>query len=727
MADKMRVWLELLGKSDGLMRALSNSGRAVHGFSAKARNELAAIGRAASSFHGKLAGLGVSLGAGMILKDSAKLDKSLAQIGNTAEVGKAKMQAMRSEFFQMGKETGQNIESLKDGFSTLIASGQSLDEAKESIKAINYGMADSGAQAQVLANGLTVAATAYEFDLSQPGKSLELLDKMYVAGKKGKAELQNLSDIFSRIGVNASMAGLKFEQSLAFVETLSLVEGQPERLATLADSTLRLFTNLNYMKDAQKATGVKFFDAKGERRDMVAVLDDMKKRYDKLQTDAQKMNFVHKAFGETDQDTRKGIMKLLEGDDLSKIREFTRQIEAAGGSIKKDLPSALDNAEDQAGRLKNTLMEAADKFAQPVNKALADLIQKGLNPKEQGGLGLTGEDLLLGGGAAAIGGTLAARLGANVLGGLAGKLLKEKGGTVTGVMEGMAWEKMAGVTPVFVTNWPGEMGQVKVPDKGTIENLKDLGKKLGGPVGGAGAGAAAGTGASPFLGTVAAGAAGIATVAALSNLGAQALSRSQASAFSTDSLEKMRSQQMVMGGGPESYQVKLIDEKLNARLDQKLAKIATEAMASRIGGFLRSDLMTGDSGGNHAVQALRGYRPQESVFDDGATGAMRDFLGKLQAAGEMADRIKAPLQRDLMTGGDSGDDQAVQAFAGTIARFAADIIRGDNELAQRIADIEHKVENNVTLNIRVDQSGRVTTETGDLNTKATVNVKRGEF
>lgn len=94
---------------------------------------------------------------------------------------------------------------------------------------------------------------------------------MVVAGKLGNAELEDLSAIFARVGNNARSAGLSFEGTLAFLEHLSLVEKDPERLASLADSTLRLANNQKYMEKAAKVTGVKFYDAKGERRDLFDV------------------------------------------------------------------------------------------------------------------------------------------------------------------------------------------------------------------------------------------------------------------------------------------------------------------------------------------------------------------------------------------------------------------------------------------------------------------------
>lgn len=82
---------------------------------------------------------------------------------------------------------------------------------------------------------------------------------MTVAGRLGNAELENLSDLFPKIGA-AAAAGMSIEQALAFTESLSKVELQPDRLGTLAESTLRVFSNKQYRDQVSKTTGISFFN-----------------------------------------------------------------------------------------------------------------------------------------------------------------------------------------------------------------------------------------------------------------------------------------------------------------------------------------------------------------------------------------------------------------------------------------------------------------------------------
>jgi TP901 family phage tail tape measure protein len=455
MADRnLSLAVRLQADATRFVNGLGGASKGIRRFGQGIKNEFAALKGAATSLQGQLAALGVGAGTLATLVQSAKMDKGLTQIGQTAGMSKNEVSMLRKELFGMARETGQPVDDLQNGFNNAVQAGLSFSEALPVLDAVNKAMAVTGADAGRLTSGLTVAATAFDFDLSKPGMALSLLDKMTVAGRLGNAELENLSDIFGRVGVNAASAGMSFDKTLGFIEALSQVEKNPERLATLTDSTLRLFTNLRYSKEAAKATGVRFFDAKGARRDAVEVLQDIRKQYSKLNDEQSRALFVQSAFGHADLDTIKGLRTLLGGDMLSMVDKFSKETREAGGTLKKDLPDAVKNAVDQTGRLKAALREAGDSFARPINDAIARGIKYGLDKKAEGGLELSGGEIMAGGVAAAGAAYLASRFGPKIMGGL----LKNFGSTAAGVAEGAALEKTLGVPSVFVVNMPAAFG-----------------------------------------------------------------------------------------------------------------------------------------------------------------------------------------------------------------------------------------------------------------------------
>lgn len=448
MADRnLSLALRLYADSANFVRGLANGQQGVKRFTAVAKAEFDALRNTMRSVQGQIATIGGGVTAVGLAVQSAKMDKSLGLIGLTADLSAGQVGGLRGELFKMAKDTGRSADDLQQSFSNAVASGLKFGEALPVVNAVNKAMAVTGAGADKLTSSVTVAATAFNFDLAKPGQAVELLDKMTLAGRKGNAELENLADIFARVGVNAAAGGMGFEQTLAFIEGLSLIERQPERLATLADSTLRLFTNLNYAKEAAKATGVRFFDQKtGERRNPMDVLKDLKKEYDKLGTDKERALFMQSAFGKADLDTIKGLRTLFGGDMLTKVQGFTGEIRDAGGTLQRDLQKALNNAVDQTGRLRAELRRAADDFAQPINETLQNVIKWGLDSKADGGLGLSGEEIVVGGAGLAAGTLMAARYGSELIG--------KAGGLGAGVGVGKALESAAGITPVYVVNMP---------------------------------------------------------------------------------------------------------------------------------------------------------------------------------------------------------------------------------------------------------------------------------
>jgi len=453
MSRDLTLSMKLYADATRFISGLTSGENGVRKFSNTAKREFDALKNSINSVEGRLASLGVTVGATAAIMQSARMDKSLTQIGQTAGTSQAEVDGLRKELFRMSKESGQPVDDLQQGFNNAVQAGLRFKEALPVIDATNKAVAVTGAQAEILTGALTVAASAFEFDLAKPNAAVKLLDQMTVAGRLGNAELENLSSIFGRIGPNAASAGFGFETTLAFIEGLSQIERQPERLATLADSTMRVFTNLKYMQDAQKSTSVKFFDEKGDRRDPLKVLADIKSQYDKINTERGRALFVQKAFGNADLDTIKGMRILLGGDMLNKVKAFSGEITNASGTLEKDLSKAIDNSVDQVGRLKTAFREAADGWARPINDAISNAVKFTMADKKDGGLGMDGNDMALAAGGGTIATLLAARYGGKAIGSLAGKF----GNMGAGVATGKALETAAGVTPVYVVNM-GEGG-----------------------------------------------------------------------------------------------------------------------------------------------------------------------------------------------------------------------------------------------------------------------------
>lgn len=471
MANRdLELALRLSADATLLLGGLAKGENGLRKFGSAAKREMDALVNFAGSVEGKLAQLGLGVSAAAATMQSAQLDKDLKQLQLTAGATAEQADVLRQSWMEAQIATGQGVDELKSGSDALIAAGLNIGQANGSVMAMAETMAVAKTDARLLGQAMGVASQNFNIDLSNQREAALLLDKMVVAGRLGNAELENLPDIFAKVGGNAKAANLGLDQTLALVETLSAFEPQAERLGTLVDSTLRVFTNDTYRRNAEKATGIKFFNKDESRRDAVNVIEDIKSKYDKLTTDLRRNNFIAKAFGTADQETIKGIRNLLAGKSMDDFTTKWKSIADAGGTVKHDLPDAINNAVDQTGRLKGALRQAADDFAKPINEAISGAIQWGMDSKSNGGLGLDGKEIIGGATLGALGLFGAARYGGKAIQGIAGKL----GGTAAGVATGKALEEAAGVTPVYVVNMPDSLGGTI----GTAERLADAARDV---------------------------------------------------------------------------------------------------------------------------------------------------------------------------------------------------------------------------------------------------------
>lgn len=434
-----------------LRRMAQNSGRSLRTLKTIAmgvRQEFDRIKGLGGSMQGQLAGLGVGIGVVSGLRANADLERLLIRTKQTADMTDAQKGEWKTEGFRIAKSYGVDRSGVDVGFNTLIASGVNYEASKDAADAIGQASAVTGSNTSVLGSALMTGASAFNIDLNKKDAALDFLQKMTVAGRLGSAELEDLANLFPRIGGAATAAGMSLSQALAFTESLSKVEQQPERLGTLAESTLRVFGTKQYRDQVIKTTGVQFFNKDQSTRNPEEVFGDIKRKYEGMKTDKQRADFMGVVFKGMDQDTVRGWRSMLTGERLSDFKSGSRTLDKAAPIFKKDLKENTESASGTATRMKATLAEAIDRMATPLNKGFADMGSYLLDD-----LNLSGEQMLAGGAALGVGGYYAGRGAKAGAGALINRFM---GGpeTLKGIAVGKVLEEATGVKSVFVTNWP---------------------------------------------------------------------------------------------------------------------------------------------------------------------------------------------------------------------------------------------------------------------------------
>ncbi len=460
MSDKKwTLFLEIMAGNRSLQDAVRSSQSSVSKFKAQAKRDIDSVGRAWNSAMGKAAAIGVGLGVGKLMIDSAKLERSLTRTALSSGRTKEEAKGMKEEIESLGIKTGQSSESLEQAFKTMVSLTGSWDVAKQSLAAVNTAMAVTDVSAEGLGQSLAIASEAFHIDLNKPQAASDLLNKMAAMGK-GAGGLSNVAKMFSEISLRASMAGMGADSALQFIGMIGNVTKNPAQMDAVAESTLRMFTNIRALG---RMRGVKIFDDSGKQRDPLLILKEVGDVYKKL-GDKDQARLLNKLFN-GDARAMMGLQAVFNSGALDKLAELKKNMDSSTGGLEKKGSEGLNNMVDQAARLKNLLEKAADSFVNPINKAIADVIQYGMDKQ-----GLNGKQIAELGTA----GILTAWLGGRMLKGAAGsminKLLGSKVGLAGGVAEGALMSKM-GVTPVYVVNF-SEMGGMAglssamgIPDK----------------------------------------------------------------------------------------------------------------------------------------------------------------------------------------------------------------------------------------------------------------------
>lgn len=465
--QELSVALRLYLESRGLDAGMNRTGRNWSDVTGRMGRDADRLGRLIGNIQSKIAQLGLGVGAFQNQRISARLDQDLNRIGQTAGASAKQVKGMRDELFALSRQTGNPVDGLKGSLGVLIASNLSWKSAIEANRAVNPAARVSGADPSILANALTVGASAFKIDLSQAGKAVEMLDQMVVAGEAGKAELEDLATIFGTAGNAAARANLQFKDTLAMIEVLAQTTPIAQ-LPVMVESTLRLFNNKAYADRASEASGVPFYDRSGAKRNPADVLVELAGKVQKAPNDQAREALLDKLLKGADLTTITGLGALFKDGELGRMHDIARQLESASGAVARKLPGAMENAVAQGERLRTIMRQAGDQFAMPVNKAVADSIEFSLRSKGQGGLGMSNSEMLVAGaGTFAVAGLLASiarNLPGKLLGGV-GRAFGDTASTAIGVAQGKALEHAAGVTPVFVTNWQsGGAGGMSVGD-----------------------------------------------------------------------------------------------------------------------------------------------------------------------------------------------------------------------------------------------------------------------
>ncbi len=302
--------------------------------------------------------------------------------------------------------------------------------------------------------GKAVVALGSPFGI-KPDQYMKEADLIARAKSVTVASYEDIAEAAKYAAPSMSLLGKSQEEMFGMIALLS----NRGMAGSIGGTALKDF----FTEIASKKQNKDFIDAKGNLKSFVEIIDTFQQKV-KGKGAADTLAIANKMFGMRGapvavallgkgNDTLDNIIRrmreqlsLQEKIDIS-MGGFNKQWEALTGTAKSDLADLFQPA--------LTPLTAVVAKANDLATALGNISQKNKNLGKSVSYGSLGIDAALIGGTLVAGG-LAVKYGSRVFRGMGG--WRGLMGTGVGVAEGKALEKVAGVTPVFVTNWPAGGG-----------------------------------------------------------------------------------------------------------------------------------------------------------------------------------------------------------------------------------------------------------------------------
>lgn len=472
MSD-MKLFLQLGVKGQsGFTSAMNNMASSTSQSTKRMVASWASVENRMSSVSSSLMKLTALLGGGALLRqavvDVMNFERGLMEMRLTGELTAKGMNDIRKQIIALSSETLQLPEDQLETFKNMVAAGIEPEKVMNGLKAINRTATASFSNVKDIGN--TAIDLFQKMDI-KPEKLERAFNIMHKAGKSGRFELKDMSGYFPEVLAAASQYGITGEKGIAQVAAMLQISRRNRAQPAEAATDMKAFFGhmISYRKEFKKV-GFNVFDYIDLKSGKFKAGKDIDKFFEDLKIKSKGGSAAMlKAMGIQDYEASNFMAGLMKDwDDYKKIRD-----DALGAADKNVVGKDFDE-------VKETTFAKAKRLEIERSKAMKSAGSSWLAEKTMGVGNWALEHPVAAGGAA-----LGTYAGWKLLQGVLQRFIGGgKNGNLGGEFSGGA--AAAGVTSVFVVNWPGS--GVPLP---------------GGAAGGAAAGAAEGV-----AGGAAAGAAG---------------------------------------------------------------------------------------------------------------------------------------------------------------------------------------------------------------------------
>lgn len=309
---------------------------------------------------------GVSLGLTDTINTQKDFEAAMSQVQAVSGADSDELDQLTKKAEEMGATTKFTATDSAEAFNYMAMAGWKTEDMLDGISGIMQLAAAANEDLGTTSDIVTDALTAFGLKASDAGM---FSDVLAAASSNANTNVSMMGETFK---FAASMAGsLGYSvQDVALMTGLMANSGIKASMAGTALNSImtRLSTNTHHARDTLEELGIKFFDAQGNARPLVDVMEELRDATANM-NDEQKTS-VANAIADTN--SQKGLLAILNASETD-YNKLANAIDNAAGASERMADTQLDNLSGSITLLQSAVDGVKISFGSRLNHYVRDV------------------------------------------------------------------------------------------------------------------------------------------------------------------------------------------------------------------------------------------------------------------------------------------------------------------------------------------------------------------
>lgn len=309
---------------------------------------------------------GVSLGLTDTINTQKDFEAAMSQVQAVSGADSDELDQLTKKAEEMGATTKFTATDSAEAFNYMAMAGWKTEDMLDGISGIMQLAAAANEDLGTTSDIVTDALTAFGLKVSDAGM---FSDVLAAASSNANTNVSMMGETFK---FAASMAGsLGYSvQDVALMTGLMANSGIKASMAGTALNSImtRLSTNTHHARDTLEELGIKFFDAQGNARPLVDVMEELRDATANM-NDEQKTSVANAIAGTNSQ---KGLLAILNASETD-YNKLANAIDNAAGASERMADTQLDNLSGSITLLQSAVDGVKISFGSRLNHYVRDV------------------------------------------------------------------------------------------------------------------------------------------------------------------------------------------------------------------------------------------------------------------------------------------------------------------------------------------------------------------